>query len=259
MRRMIAVAMLLLLPTGLEAQVRVTGQVRDSASGAPIERVAVQVVGGSASAITGADGRFVLLLPPGTHALELRRLGYRTLTTSIAASLEASGDLDLTMAIEAPTRAPEPRPPMASPTWPPGFEARRQEGQGVFVTDSMIRVLEPSTLARLLERSRTGVRFERVAGRNVAIGRRGEGASGSCHMAIWIDGINVYTPTTETGTPQARRQNPELRAAPSVDLDAIPTTNLAAVEVYRATQIPAQFRTGGSACGAILVWNKSTR
>lgn len=248
---------LCLTTTSLAAQIRVTGVVRDSLGRVPIERVAVTVFAASVSALTDADGRFVLVLPPGNHTLELRRFGYQTLTTTFAASETANGELDILMALEARELAPVNVRARPMRTWPPGFEERRASGDGVFITDSTLRASEGGSLGLVLERNRTGIRFERINGRNIALGTRGGGSSGRCHMAVWVNGMLMYAPDTDANSGASTRRRGAARRAPTVDLDAYSLSSLAAIEVYRATEIPAQFRTTGVACGAILLWSKS--
>jgi TonB-linked SusC/RagA family outer membrane protein len=74
-----AVAVLALLTSaGAHAQTgRITGTVLDSASGLPIAGVTVAVAGTNLGAMTAENGRFTFAsVPPGTHSLDARRVGY---------------------------------------------------------------------------------------------------------------------------------------------------------------------------------------
>jgi TonB-linked SusC/RagA family outer membrane protein len=58
---------------------RITGVVRDEASGAPLSSVQVLITGTRQGAQTDDAGRFTIgAVPAGTHALETRRVGFRT-------------------------------------------------------------------------------------------------------------------------------------------------------------------------------------
>jgi TonB-linked SusC/RagA family outer membrane protein len=73
-----AAVLFLLLATAAHAQTgRITGTVTDSAAGSPVTGVTIVVTGTRLAAITGDNGRFTLgAVPPGTYALEARRVGY---------------------------------------------------------------------------------------------------------------------------------------------------------------------------------------
>ena len=64
----------------LHAQVgKITGIARDAQTGLPIEGVSILLTGTGIGAITNSNGRyFVLSVPPGTYAVQARRLGYQT-------------------------------------------------------------------------------------------------------------------------------------------------------------------------------------
>lgn len=56
---------------------RLTGRVTDAASGQPVANANVQVVGTSAVAVTGADGRYTITRAPlGVYSVEARRIGF---------------------------------------------------------------------------------------------------------------------------------------------------------------------------------------
>lgn len=54
----------------------VTGSVTTADGGRPISRVQVVVVGTGQGGITGEDGRYTIVLDPGTYSLRVRRLGF---------------------------------------------------------------------------------------------------------------------------------------------------------------------------------------
>jgi TonB-linked SusC/RagA family outer membrane protein len=66
------------------AQGSIRGTVRTRTDGAPLTGVAVSVTGTRFAASTDADGRYVITgVPPGSHRLQARRLGYGSRDTSV--------------------------------------------------------------------------------------------------------------------------------------------------------------------------------
>ena len=88
-------ALLLLLAVGaVQAQQpsRITGTVEEARTGEPLEGVTVVVVGTLFAAVTETEGRFAIgPMPPGTYAVEVNALGFRTerREIEIAAGAEA--------------------------------------------------------------------------------------------------------------------------------------------------------------------------
>ena len=72
-------ALLLLLCAGIaQGQTgRISGIVTDSSQRFPVNGVTISIPGTGRGATTGDDGRYTIsAVPPGTHTLEVRRLGY---------------------------------------------------------------------------------------------------------------------------------------------------------------------------------------
>jgi len=64
-------------PTTTTRRARVAGRVTDAASGQPVVGASVQVVGTSVTALTGADGRYIIASSPtGIYSMEARRIGF---------------------------------------------------------------------------------------------------------------------------------------------------------------------------------------
>nr|MCU0649963.1 SusC/RagA family TonB-linked outer membrane protein [Gemmatimonadaceae bacterium] len=75
-------------------QRRVTGKVTEEGTGAPIASATVQVVGGTAGALTAASGTYTLALPAGPATLRFRRIGYQARTVTLTAD-QATADIAL--------------------------------------------------------------------------------------------------------------------------------------------------------------------
>lgn len=103
--RSAAVAMLLFVavPSALTAQDavgRITGRIIDAETGQPVAGAGVQVVGTTLGAMSGVDGRYVIVrVPAGTVTITVRRIGYAQKTVT-GLMLPAGGALeqDVTLA-----------------------------------------------------------------------------------------------------------------------------------------------------------------
>ena len=115
-----------------------------------------------------------------------------------------------------------------------GFFRRQRAGFGTVLTAADLERRGSPFLSSALQG---------VAGVRTLRGRTGGAVAtstrGGCQMGVYLDGFFA----------------PDLTA----DLDALPLQDVAAVEVYRDTQVPVQYRTpgrGGAACGVVLVWTR---
>jgi len=219
---------------GQAAANRLVG-VYDPDSGEPIADVQIILLGTKREWRTSAEGLVLLRdLPAGEQLLRLRRIGYQPHTEFV--SFSASDTMPLTLVLtplgvllpEVFVNAREERYALRMS----GFlERRRSSGA------------PPSSFITEVDLERWGaVRWvdalSRVAGvRTNVRGEIGFRDCGARQIAVFLDGVAL--------------------AGNVGDLNHIPLTTVAAVEVYRgAAQVPSQFNTTGRGCGAILVWTK---
>ena len=80
------IALAALLSQPVEAQRRLTGKVTEEGSSTPVPSATVQVVGGTAGALTSNAGTYTLNAPAGAFTLRVRRIGYRAQVLQISAS-----------------------------------------------------------------------------------------------------------------------------------------------------------------------------
>ncbi len=146
------------------------------------------------------------------------------------------------------------------------FEERRAAGFGRFLTSADLRKREHSALSDVL-RMTAGLKLIRRppgcgGGFALATGRGGEfdwrpwmacegtpdrpGANYrfpvACYLAVYSDGIRVWAPGS--------KEPP--------NMDDFPVVGLQALELYRGpSELPTQYQTTGSACGAILLWTRT--
>lgn len=99
----VALAALLLVPRSLEAQgANVEGTVTDAASNAPIADAKVTVEGTRLQGVTNARGYYrIVNIPAGTVTLQVRRIGYKTLSTAVtlADGQNFTGDYAITASV----------------------------------------------------------------------------------------------------------------------------------------------------------------
>lgn len=233
------IAGLILSGAPLAAQVVLTGTVVDDSTQAPIPGVEVAMEGpGGARAVTSADGGFTLVgLPAGIGGAVIRKIGYRPVRLRIFAL--ADDTLDVRIRLKQAAVELEPLEVRAT-SLPPGMQSyadRRFSGLGSYLDPEMLRRSEHRRLSDLL-RGLRGVRLRPVGGtRYVAVSSRG-----NCPMAVWMDGVPIYRPGSRGSVP---------------DIDAVPVSNLEAVEVYRgAGDTPAELGGTGAGCGTIVLWTR---
>lgn len=217
----------------LRGTARLAGTVRDDAN-RPVARATVTVRGSASSALTGDDGSFSLAnLPAGTRSVQVRAIGYepRTATVTLRAgrSTAASVILDKRVDVLASVNVIEKQ--TARKRDLTGFEERRRQGMGSYLTREDIEKRSPISMTDAL---RTVPGLQIVPNGNGSASVLGRGG---CRPAVYVDGM----PVTDGAT----------------DLDAIVRpTDVRGVEVYRSgSTVPVEYGGGaGNSCGTVLVW-----
>jgi hypothetical protein len=232
----------LVVPRPASAQA-VLGRVVDDATAFPVAGASItlnddggQVVG---RAITDASGRFVIEAEaPGRYTVQATAVGYHDVTTT-GLHLERNRLLDVelrlppaAMAIESVVVTVTPR--LGSLTRV-GFYERQRLGFGRFIDRNAIEERRAISTLDLL----TGIPGVRIGysrdGRRYVQMRGAMGLTGMCRPSVYLDGFPMQW----------------------FDLDSdIRPYDLEGVEVYRGSAgTPMQF-SGGSACGAIVLWTR---
>ncbi|MBA2668784.1 MAG: carboxypeptidase regulatory-like domain-containing protein [Gemmatimonadetes bacterium] len=216
---------------------RLVGSVIAADGGWPLPGARVGVVNGGYTQ-TNARGQWVLTgAPSGTRVLEVRAPGYLSVHR-VVDIVDGAGPVHVTLprlaaVLDTLRVVARSRSPLALS----GFEERRRtSGAGRFLTAEDIerrRLWDTSQLFDYIpglrrSRSETGEDVFLMAS------AFGEG----CVPTVFING-QVF-------------QN---LAGPDLDV-MIEPRHIAAMEVYRATQVPPQFQVGMSGCGSIVVWTK---
>jgi carboxypeptidase family protein/TonB-dependent receptor-like protein len=226
----------------------ISGHVTTS-SGSPVEGAQIIVDGSSLQATTDAGGAFVLGgLPDGTRMAEARALGFqpvrmrveptrgdpKTVTIVMRTRIETLG----TVRVVGKNR--KPPDPLA------GFAARRQKGEGRFMTKEEIEARNVQNACDLLRR---------VPGVHVM-----EEGNGGCRANI----RGATTGTAQVGTkaaphlcePTIYQDNIVFGGSLSEFVRLVTPRDIVGIEVYTSSTEPPQF---SGQCGVIVVWTRTTQ
>ena len=204
---------------------------------APLDRVTASLLGTEVRVTTSTTGRFRITgIPAGSHILELRRLGYGSLVSSVTVGEGDTLRLSFVLQPLATTLAPTVVTGERVSAKMREFDARRRAGFGRFLTEDDISAKKASFAADLL-RSIPQVQVRTTGSGQTAMSLRNGPAA--CAYEVFLDGLPMPMPT---------------------NLDDLPRpADLAGIEVYSGpATVPLQYkRAGGRAsCGVILVWTK---
>jgi hypothetical protein len=213
-----------------------TGVVHDDA-GAPVANVEVAAVKHAVVTRTDSVGRFLLAaLPAGALDLTFRRLAFEPVVVTIDLPANDTTEVEVKLTVIAQRltgvvvndRAPKRRV-LA------GFETRRREGIGYFVTREQIEKRQPRLLSDMLrmipgtiltagETGRMTLRFTRSLARN-------------CPPQFYVDGVQ----------------------ATGFNIDDMPPGDVEGVEIFAGpTGLPPEFNRmrSTSNCGTVLIWSR---
>lgn len=209
---------------------RLTGSVRNE-QGTPLGGALVTVQGTGISASSGQGGRFLLSnLPAGTRTLEVRYVGYApkqlavdlfsAQTRSITVTLDERVDVlrDVTVVGRRRRELSD-------------FLERRDRGMGHFITREQIAKQHRPRFTDLF-RTIPGVRVAEKLSPDANKLIFSDGPAGACEPQVYVDGVLLVS-------------EDHLNTLVRPD-------DVAAVEIYKASEAPVQYQTGG--CGTILIW-----
>lgn len=200
------------------------------------------------------DGGMLLIkdVRPGAYVVQARRVGYavqRRLvkvgddTTRVQFTMPRINALLDTVTVSA-----------VAGFWLEDFDRHRRMGLGQFYGAAEIAEARPPRLSTYLARAR-GVDV-RIGEPDIVQSRR---AIGRCPaMQIYLDGMIMNaTESTPVGAIFNGAPRRGFGNATAFDINSIPTSSIAAIEVYTdVATIPPLFRSGRDECGAMLIWTK---
>lgn len=224
----------LLAPLRLRRGVgRVTGRVRDT-RGLPLANARVAVPISGREVRTDSAGRFALdQLPAGTHAIEVRALGFDPVSDAVDVVTDAAPlTLEMTRFESLDTvRVRAQRTRAVSPRFAE-FEGRRKMGLGTYFTSDQIERFNLLNISDLFVRV-GGIAMMTLNGERVPT-MRGLTFRGRCRPMILVDGFEF---------------------PPQASLDAfVPPMSVVGVEVYSTAFTPAEFSRPFAPCGTIVIW-----
>lgn len=221
-------------------RISVLGTVGDFQTGDPVVGAFVKI-DGNVGGITDDSGRFHAELPPGTHEVDIRRLGYQPRTFKIILApdvLEAKLRVALSQVpVELPEVVVQPERTKLVFGDRRGFYRRQRLGFGHFITRTDIELRLPQVLSDVL-RPLPGVEIYQSGMEDARIRMKERLASCGREEGplIIVDGIETRT----------------------FSLDAlVPVQFVEAVEVYTSpVNVPAELNRPGAGCGVIVVWTR---
>ena len=211
------------------------GIVRDDA-GAPIANVEVVAVKHAVTARTDSVGRFLLAaLPAGALDLTFRRLAFEPVIVTIDLPADDTTDVEVKLTVVAQRltgvvvndRAPKKRVLE-------GFENRRRQGIGYFVTRAQIEKRDPRLLSDMLRMIPGTILIAGEAGR---ITLRFTRSARNCPPQFFVDGIQ----------------------ASGMGIDDIAPGDVEGVEIFAgAAGLPSEYgrMRSTSNCGTVLIWTR---
>jgi hypothetical protein len=226
------------------ARATLTGIVLDP-GGTPLARARVSVDADTAFAVTGSDGRFTVHnLRTGTRLISVRRLGFEP--TQLPVDLRATRPTDVTVRMgELVAQLDTVRISAVRRNQQldkVGFNRRMTMASGFFMTPDQIEKRNAYDVADLLTgapmlRRTSGSRGTIISGRTPQVNVGGTGStsfSNGCVIFV-VDGVPWRGGDVN---------------------DFVAANDVAAIEVYAKTFVPAQFRSGFDDCETVVIWTK---
>jgi len=267
--RLFVIALGLTLPLSSSAQeATLNGRVVHKTSKGGIPGAEVRLSPKNAQIITDSAGYFRFdRVPPGMVSLLVRRLGFAPESASF--EVQASDDLDLLVELQQSVQrldtvtVAEREAPLAERKLKlAGFYDRKKIGAGHFFDSELLEKQQQRRLGDVITARAPSTRMVRSllgttgwiattrrpgmslgAKNTVSETDRLRGADPrACYADVYLDGAVAYS----FGS-----------LAELFDINSIPISNIAAVEVYvGVSQIPLQYNKTGAVCGVVLIWTK---
>lgn len=209
------------------------------AGGAPPGGTRVEIAGSPAVTLTNDKGEFTLSnAPSGTQLLVVRRLGYTASEMPVNLSSRQPQQVALKLEKFIPMMDPvvvTARRDRALQSV--GFTQRQKSGMGRYITGDEIARRNPIYLTDVL-RTVPGLRVDYSGGQPTISSSRGVGLSSGC-VAYVVDGFRWQS------------------MQPGDTNDFVNPREVAAIEVYQASETPPEFSNAGQSCTTIVIWTKS--
>lgn len=231
----VGAAWLIAVPSvwGQVASGAIAGRLVDRATLEPVVGADVFVLGQRRPVASDSNGAFLYRgVGPGEYLLQVRRIGY--IKAEWTVNVPEGEVVELLLQLEPiafvlPPAVIEGRPEDL-PTWFRGFEDRRAQKRGQFLTRAEIERRDPSVTLGNLLRTLNGLRMDCRRGDCTIRMTRWAG----CQPFYYQDGLPVFASTAESFL--------------AMDIHG--------VEVYGLSDVPVEFQRPGLRCGVIAVWTR---
>jgi hypothetical protein len=198
-------------------------------------------------------------LPSGTYLLVVRRVGFAPWQDSVTVVADQVVTrtiiLHAGVAVLDSVRVTGSSPTYISPLLR-GFEERRHQGFGHFVTEDELRKQEGHSLGSIIDRYVPGLQHVyQGSAIYIASGRKNSPPGPAfrpksaqiemCWVSVYIDGVLTY---------DGSRMDPSVKPP---DFSHLDTDTFAGIEFYAGgATTPPQFNATGSGCGTLLLWTR---
>ena len=209
-----------------------------NAGGAPVAGARVSLMGVSNATQTRANGDFVLdSLPSGTQALVVRQIGYKPIEQTVELSARTPARVTVKLGVLVPElTAVEVTAVRDEGLQRVGFLDRKRTSAGGHFIDPQTIERRKATVFSDLLRTVPGIRVQTTNAGAMIFSTRTASQDGC--VTMWVDGA-------------------QWQQFSAGDLDSfVRPEDVAAIEVYNGTAVPAQFTTAGQSCAAVVVWTK---
>jgi hypothetical protein len=208
--------------------------------GQPASASRVEIVGSTAATLTDERGEFSLSgAPSGTQMLLVRHLGWTAREVPVDLSVSKPQQVAVQLQKYVPMMDPVVVTARAEKALDRiGFTERQKSGMGHFLNAKQIDERNAFRLSDIL-RTVPGLRVQTNGTEDVITSTRGGSLGGSSCVTYYVDGM-AFQPLSGGDAN-----------------DFVNPNEVAAIEVYQASFVPAQFMSpSGQACTTIVVWTK---
>ena len=208
--------------------------------GEPVAGAQVTVIGTTTVAVTGADGTFTLAgLPSGTHEAVIRKIGFAKVSQIVHLAVREPSIVSVALDQATVLGTVHVVGKLDDGLDKLGFLARKQLGQGWFLTPEQIAEKNPEMTTDLL-RMTNGLRVLTQGSGRFLVSNQSAGSSQDGCINVFID--HARFDQFQPG---------------DVD-DAAPTADLGAIEYYaQASSVPSEFSVPGKSCATLVIWTKT--
>lgn len=252
----------------------ITGVILDSATKKPIVGASVLVRGTQISGVTNDKGTYILRnVPVGTHALDIRAVGFRSTTRPVDVSASQRSEVNISIVAAATTLG-------EVVTTVTGMQRKIEIGNDVVTinADSVLKTAPITSVTELLEGRVPGLTVTKTSGVPGAPSRvrlRGigggllsgvEGAATNDPIVI-VDGIRINASQSGVGDQNlaggrtninSTRKNYESDFPPPSPLDQIDPNSIERIDVYKGPSAAALYGSD-AANGVIVITTKKGR